>query len=122
MVWRRLQTSDHFYYMCTKGFSDDDVHKYFNPYGNPYDAYINFMNVLGDFELTLEQSASGGSDPAAEKTPVRARGGTAKASAGKAPTRKKTGGKAKAAVSVAKDDAGKTADRKRKTTKKPSAD
>jgi len=45
--WRRLQTSDHFYYMCTKWFADGDVHKYFNPYDSPYDAYINFMNILG---------------------------------------------------------------------------
>ncbi len=44
--WRRLQISDHFYYMCTKYFSDGDVHKYFNPYDSPYDSYINFMNVL----------------------------------------------------------------------------
>lgn len=44
--WRRLQISDHFYYMCTKFFSDGDVHKYFNPYESPYDSYINFMNVL----------------------------------------------------------------------------
>lgn len=44
--WRRLQTSDHFYYMCTKYFADGDVHKYFNPYESPYDSYINFMNVL----------------------------------------------------------------------------
>ena len=44
--WRKLQTSDHFYYMCTKYFSDGDVHKYFNPYDSPYDSYINFMNVL----------------------------------------------------------------------------
>jgi len=44
--WRRLQTSDHFYYMCTKYFADGDVHKYFNPYDSPYDSYINFMNVL----------------------------------------------------------------------------
>lgn len=53
-TWRRLQTSDHFYYMCTKWFSDGDVHKYFNPYGTPYDAYINYMNVLSDFKMTLE--------------------------------------------------------------------
>ena len=46
--WRRLQTSDHFYYMCTKYFSDGDVHKYFNPYDSPYDSYINFMNVLNN--------------------------------------------------------------------------
>ena len=44
--WRRLQTSDHFYYMCTKYFADGDVHKYFNPYDTPYDSFINFMNVL----------------------------------------------------------------------------
>ena len=51
--WRYLQTSDHFYYMCTKWFSDGDVHKYFNPYGSPYDAYINFMNILSDFKIRL---------------------------------------------------------------------
>jgi len=47
--WLFLQTSDHFYYMCTKWFSDGDVHKYFNPYNSPYDAFINYMNVLSDF-------------------------------------------------------------------------
>jgi len=44
--WRKLQASDHFYYMCTKYFADGDVHKYFNPYNSPYDSYINFMNIL----------------------------------------------------------------------------
>lgn len=48
-VWRSLLTSDHFYYMCTKYASDGDVHKYFNPYHNPYDAYINYQNILHDF-------------------------------------------------------------------------
>jgi alpha-amylase len=48
--WRKLQTSDHFYYMCTKYFEDGDVHKYFNPYDSPYDSYINFMNVLGNLQ------------------------------------------------------------------------
>mgnify|MGYP000909505442 CR=1 FL=1 len=47
--WQRLQISDHFYYMCTKWFSDGDVHKYFNHYTSPYDAFINYMNVLSDF-------------------------------------------------------------------------
>jgi alpha-amylase len=47
--WLYLQTSDHFYYMCTKWFSDGDVHKYFNPYNSPYDAFVNYMNVLSDF-------------------------------------------------------------------------
>jgi len=46
--WRRLQSSDHFYYMCTKYFADGDVHKYFNPYDSPYESYINFMNVLSN--------------------------------------------------------------------------
>jgi alpha-amylase len=48
-TWLKLQNSDHFYYMCTKWFSDGNVHKYFNPYSSPYDAYINYMNVLSDF-------------------------------------------------------------------------
>lgn len=54
-TWGKLQTSDHFYYMCTKFWSDGDVHKYFSPYDSPYDAYIYFMNVYSDFELTLDQ-------------------------------------------------------------------
>ncbi len=54
--WLLLQTSDHFYYMCTKWFSDGDVHKYFNPYGTPYDAFINFMNVLSDFIIRVENN------------------------------------------------------------------
>jgi alpha-amylase len=49
--WRRLTTSDHFYYMCTKWFSDGDVHKYFSPYESPYEGYIAFMNVLNDVAL-----------------------------------------------------------------------
>lgn len=49
--WEKLTTSDHFYYMCTKWFSDGDVHKYFNPYDNPYDAFITFMNVIQDLLL-----------------------------------------------------------------------
>jgi alpha-amylase len=48
--WRKLQTSDHFYYMCTKWFTDGDVHAYFSPYNSPYEAYINFMNVYHDLK------------------------------------------------------------------------
>jgi alpha-amylase len=59
--WKRLQTSDHFYYMCTKYFSDGDVHKYFNPYDTPYDSYINFMNILCNLKArcmkTLDKKA-----------------------------------------------------------------
>ncbi|MBU4493391.1 MAG: alpha-amylase, partial [Nanoarchaeota archaeon] len=53
--WRKLQTSDHFYYMCTKWFNDGDVHKYFNPYDNPYDAFITFMNILNDINFRLKE-------------------------------------------------------------------
>lgn len=48
-----LQVSDHFYYMSTKFFSDGEVHSYFNPYDTPYDAFINYMNVLSDFEIRV---------------------------------------------------------------------
>ncbi|MFW6065380.1 MAG: glycoside hydrolase family 57 protein [Planctomycetota bacterium] len=51
--WRKLQTSDHFYYMCTKWFADGDVHKYFNPYESPYDAYINYMNILDNVRARI---------------------------------------------------------------------
>lgn len=53
--WRHLQTTDHFYYMCTKWFEDGDVHEYFNPYDSPYEAYINYMNVIEDLEHRLER-------------------------------------------------------------------
>ena len=58
--WNFLQASDHFYYMCTKFFSDGEVHKYFNPYENPYEAFINYMNVLNDFTLRLDKVAPTG--------------------------------------------------------------
>lgn len=53
--WLKLQESDHFYYMCTKFFSDGMVHNYFNPYDTPYEAFINYMNVLSDFALRVEK-------------------------------------------------------------------
>ena len=46
--WRRLTTSDHAYYMCTKYFTDGDVHAYFSPYDSPYDAFLYFMNAVRD--------------------------------------------------------------------------
>jgi alpha-amylase len=54
-TWRMLQTSDHFYYMCTKWFADGDVHTYFNPWESPYDAYISYMNILDDFDRKLRK-------------------------------------------------------------------
>ena len=53
--WRRLQTSDHFYYMCTKYFNDGDIHAYFSPYKTPYEAYINFMNAYHDLKFRLSE-------------------------------------------------------------------
>ena len=57
--WRKLQTSDHFYYMCTKWFADGDVHAYFSPYDSPYDAFIYYMNSLKNFEAEVERALIG---------------------------------------------------------------
>ncbi len=51
-----LQESDHFYYMCTKFFSDGEVHSRFNPYATPYEAFINYMNVLSDFTIRVNNA------------------------------------------------------------------
>lgn len=57
--WRRLSSSDHFYYMCTKYFANGEVHKYFNPYESPYDSYINYMNVLDNLRSRIEAVGAG---------------------------------------------------------------
>jgi alpha-amylase len=57
-IWRKLQTSDHFYYMCTKWSNDGDVHAYFSPYQSPYDAYIAFMNALSDLQLRVSSAVT----------------------------------------------------------------
>jgi alpha-amylase len=56
--WLRLSTSDHLYYMCTKWFSDGDVHKYFSPYASPHDAFIAHMNVLDDLGRRAKRLAA----------------------------------------------------------------
>lgn len=53
--WRKLQTSDHFYYMCTKWFNDGDIHAYFSPYETPYEAFMNFMNAWHDLRFRLSE-------------------------------------------------------------------
>ncbi len=53
--WRKLQTSDHFYYMCTKWFSDGDIHAYFSPYKTPYEAFTNFMNAWHDLQYRISE-------------------------------------------------------------------
>lgn len=57
--WRKLQTSDHVYYMCTKWFSDGDVHAYFSPYDSPYDAFLYFMNALRDIRWRILEHSKG---------------------------------------------------------------
>ena len=57
-VWRFMQTSNHFYYMSTKWFSDNTVANV-NPYGSPYEAFINYMNVLSDFIRQLDERVQG---------------------------------------------------------------
>ncbi len=51
--WSKMQTSDHFYYMCTKGGADGEVHAHFSPYDSPYDAYLCFMNALSDLQVRV---------------------------------------------------------------------
>lgn len=55
--WRRLTTSDHPYYMCTKWSNDGDVHAYFSPYDSPYDAFLYFMNAIRDVRYRLMDSS-----------------------------------------------------------------
>lgn len=54
--WRKLQTSDHTYYMCTKWFTDGDVHAYFSPYDSPYDAFLYYLNVIRDLRWRLHET------------------------------------------------------------------
>lgn len=53
--YRNLQTSDHFYYMATKRDADGAVHQYFSPYASPYEAFMNFMNIIADLELRVKE-------------------------------------------------------------------
>lgn len=54
--WSKMQTSDHFYYMSTKGDGDGDVHSYFNPYPSPYEGYLYFMNALSDLQIRIDRA------------------------------------------------------------------
>lgn len=54
--WRKLQTSDHAYYMCTKWFTDGDVHAYFSPYSSPYDAFLYYLNAIRDIRWRLHET------------------------------------------------------------------
>jgi len=52
-IWRLLQQSDHYYYVCNKWWADGDVHKYFSSFGTPEEAFANFMGILADFKTRL---------------------------------------------------------------------
>jgi alpha-amylase len=75
--WKKMLTSDHFYYMCSKYWADGDVHKYFSPYDSPYDAYIYFMNAMSDLSIQLKSNEKPlkkgvGKETAPKKTDVKA--------------------------------------------------
>lgn len=53
--WYYLQASDHFFYMSTKNMHDGSVHSQFSPYDTPFDAFTNYMNVLADFIVRVEE-------------------------------------------------------------------
>jgi len=55
-TWRMLQDSDHFRFMSTKRPAAGDAHRSFSPYFSPYDAYINYMNILDDFSVVLNKT------------------------------------------------------------------
>lgn len=57
-TWRNLQASDHFYYMSTKADQDGEVHSYFSHYHSPYEAFINYMNIISDLALVVRDGAS----------------------------------------------------------------
>jgi alpha-amylase len=69
--WKYLQTSDHFYYMCTKFFIQGSMHSYFNPFNSPYDAFINYMNILSDFEIKVNEALKPKEEPLTEKQKIR---------------------------------------------------
>lgn len=71
--WRKLQTSDHVYYMCTKYFNDGDVHAYFSPYRSPYDAFLFYSNALRDLRWRLANLTEKSSAKSPEKAPAKAK-------------------------------------------------
>ncbi|MDR0729650.1 MAG: glycoside hydrolase family 57 protein [Prevotellaceae bacterium] len=98
--FRCLQASDHFYYMCTKFFSDGAVHKYFNPYATPYEAFINYMNILSDFAIRVDNHVEKSTieDAVEEQKPAKTKAAPAKKAVVKKTAAKKTTTPAKRAV------------------------
>ena len=115
-----LQESDHFYYMCTKFFSDGAVHKYFNPYDTPYEAFINYMNVLSDFILRVDDaiSVSDVNFAAAKVEAPKEKAPAKKAATRKAPAKKAASKDAPAKKTTAKKVSAKKASAKKASAKK----
>lgn len=115
-----LQASDHFYYMSTKLFSDGVVHQYFTPYDTPYEAFINYMNVLSDFIVRVEQASEKSKTDKSKKEEKKIEAPKAEVGADKKESgRKMTGGEksaaaAKKAQPVAKKTSAKSSDKKNK--------
>ena len=95
--------------MCTKWFSDGDVHKYFNPYNTPYEAFINYMNILSDFMIRINEVCPGGSLPVITEKEVEPK----KKAVRKAIVKKKTVKKAVKKTAVKKAAAKKTVAKKK---------
>lgn len=60
--WEYLQSSDHFFYMSTKNMADGASHAAFSPYDSPFSAFTNYMNVLADFLVRVEEQYPDGID------------------------------------------------------------
>jgi alpha-amylase len=69
-TWRNLQTSDHFYYMSTKADQDGEVHSYFSHYQSPYEAFINYMNIISDLALVVREGSADNHRSALKKSDV----------------------------------------------------
>ena len=54
-IWRYLQTSDHLYYICTKSWSDGDVHKYFSPYGTPHESFEAMLKAISRLSKLIDE-------------------------------------------------------------------
>lgn len=87
-TWERMQSSDHFYYMCTKWFADAQARPRDTPFQSPYDAYITFMNVLADFTLTLDVAAAENVSLGPKAQPAKTKAATPKKEAATKPARK----------------------------------
>ncbi|KXK07932.1 MAG: hypothetical protein QY330_05225 [Candidatus Dojkabacteria bacterium] len=53
-AWRRLQSFDHIEFMDTHNWESKQNESRI-PYDSPYDAYINFMNIVQDFNEELKK-------------------------------------------------------------------